>query len=102
MQIIRANHLHVKKEKWKETLRRQQEEGGNKKIVIIGDHAKCPQCDRMGHVVWVSQDGKTAGIKCSATHSQMNRPNSRLGSNDRPQSKSSKNMVFLMDIISVK
>jgi hypothetical protein len=98
MQIIRANHLHVKKENWKETLRRQQEEGGNKNIVTLGDHTKCPQCDRIGRVVWISQDGKTAGIQCSASHRQMNRPDSRLGSNARPQSKTSKNMVFLMEI----
>jgi hypothetical protein len=28
----------------------------------------------------------------------MNRPDSRLGSNARPQSKPSRNMVFLMEI----
>jgi hypothetical protein len=31
MQIIRANYLHIEKEVRKEILRRQQEEGGNKK-----------------------------------------------------------------------
>jgi hypothetical protein len=98
MQIIRANHLHAKKKNWKEILCRQQEEGGNKNIVNVGDHAKCPQCTRIGRVVWLSQDGQTAGIQCPATHRQMNRPDSRLGSNARPQSKPSKNMVFLMAI----
>jgi hypothetical protein len=102
MQIIRANNLHVKKENWKETLHRQQEEGGNKNIVTVGDHAKCPQCNRIGHVVWVSQDGQTAGIQCSAAHSQMSRSDSRLGSNARPQSKTSKHMVFLMAMKSEK
>jgi hypothetical protein len=31
MQIIRANYLHIEKKVRKEILRRQQEEGGNKK-----------------------------------------------------------------------
>jgi len=52
----------------------------------------------MGRIVWVSQDGKTAGIQCSASHRQMSRPGSKLGSNARPQSKADKNMVFLMEI----
>ncbi len=98
MQIIRANHLHAKKENWKEILCKQQEEGGNKNIVAVGDHTKCPQCTRIGRVVWVSQDGKTAGIQCSAAHHQLNRPNSRIGSNVRPPSKPSRHMVFLMEI----
>jgi hypothetical protein len=98
MQIIRANHLYAKKEDWKEILCKQQEEGGNKNIVAVGDHTKCPQCNRIGRVVWVSQDGTTAGIQCSAAHHQLDRPDSRLGSNARPRSKSSRNMVFLMEI----
>ena len=98
MQIIRANHVHSKKESWKEILRRQQEEGGNKEIINVGDRTKCPQCDKIGRVVWISQDGKTAGIQCAAIHRQMNRPESRFGSNARPQSKANKNMVFLVEI----
>jgi hypothetical protein len=97
MQIIRANHLHVKKESWKEILCRQQKEGGNKNIVKIGDHAECPECKRIGHVVWVSKDGKTAGIQCPASHRQTSRPASRLGTLKRPQSKTSKNMVFITE-----
>ncbi len=97
MQIIRANHLYVKKENWKENLCRQQEEGGNKNIVNVGDHAECPECKRIGRVVWVSKDGKTAGIQCSASHRQTSRPASRFGTLNRPQSKTSKNMVFIME-----
>jgi hypothetical protein len=98
MQIIRANHLHVKKESWKEILCRQQEEGGNKNIVHVGDHAECPECYRMGHVVWVSKDGKTAGIQCPANHRLTSRPASRFGTVERPQSKTSRNMVFITEI----
>ena len=68
------------------------------KIVTISDQINCPKCSRMGRVVWVSKDGKTAGIQCPATHSQLSRPNSKLGSNARPQSKASRNMVFLTTI----
>jgi len=52
----------------------------------------------MGRVVWVSQDGKTAGIQCSASHRQMSRSSSKLGSTARPQSKTDRNMVFLLEI----
>ena len=98
MQIIRANNLHVKKEVWKESVRGHQEEGGKQSIVNVGDHTKCPQCDRIGRVVWISQDKKTAGIQCPAVHRQMSRAESRLGSNARPQSKANRNMVFLVEI----
>lgn len=97
MQIISANHLHIKKENRKEVLCRQQEEGGNENIVNLGDHAECPECKRMGHVVWVSKDGKTAGIQCPASHRQTSRPASSLGTLKRPQSKTSKNMVFITE-----
>jgi len=98
MQIVRTNQLRVQKEIWKEVVRGHQEEGGNKNIITVGDHKKCPQCDRIGRVVWISQDKKTAGIQCPATHRQVSRPDSRLGSNARPQSKANKNMVFLVEI----
>jgi ribosomal protein L44E len=98
MQIIRATHLYSKKEIGKENICRQQEEGGDKEITNVGDRAKCPQCDKIGRVVWISQDGKTAGIQCAAIHRQMNRPESKFGSNSRPQSKANKNMVFLVEI----
>jgi ribosomal protein L44E len=67
-------------------------------MVNIGDHIKCPECSRMARVVWVSKDGKTAGIQCPATHRQLSRPNSKLGSTARPRSKTDRNMVFLMEV----
>ena len=98
MQIIRATHLHGKKEIEQEIVCRQQEEGGTQEIVNVGDHTKCPQCDKIGRVVWISEDRKTAGIQCPASHHQIDRPDSRFGSNARPQSKANKNMVFLVEI----
>lgn len=67
-------------------------------IVNIGDHIKCPECNRMARIVWISKDGKTAGVQCPATHRQMSRSNSRLGSTARPRSKTDRNMIFLMEI----
>jgi len=52
----------------------------------------------MGHIVWISKDGKTAGIQCPASHRQASRPASKLGALKRPQSKTSKNMVFITEI----
>ena len=67
-------------------------------MVHVGDTAKCPECNRVDHVVWISEDGKKAGIQCPASHRQATRPNSRLGSLDRPKSKASRNMVFITEI----
>jgi hypothetical protein len=67
-------------------------------MTTVGEHMKCPECNRMGRVVWVSTDGQTAGIQCPASHRQANRPDSKLGTLKRPQSKTSRNMVFITDI----
>lgn len=67
-------------------------------MVKIGDYMRCPQCSQMGRVVWVSQDEKQAGIRCPGHHSQLSRGLSKFGSTVRPQTKSQKNMVFLMEI----
>jgi hypothetical protein len=67
-------------------------------MVKIGEDIKCPKCFGMARVVWISKDNLTAGIKCPASHRQMSRSDSKLGSAKRPQSKLGKNMVFLIDI----
>jgi hypothetical protein len=89
--------LHVEKENWEKDFRWQQEEGGDK-ITNVGDQAECPECNRTGRVVWVSKDGKTAGIQCPASHRMTNRPISKFGTFQRPQSKASRNMVFMIEI----
>lgn len=71
-------------------------------LVNLCDHVRCPQCGRVGRVVWISQDGKEAGIRCPGHHSQLSRGPSQLGSAARPETKSQKNMVFLMETNSVK
>ncbi len=66
-------------------------------MVNIGDHARCPQCNEIGRVVWVSQDGKRVGIQCPRSHSQMSRGHSKYGSTKRHQTKPAKNMVSLIE-----
>jgi DNA-directed RNA polymerase subunit RPC12/RpoP len=69
-----------------------------KNMVKIGEEIRCPKCYTKARIVWISKDSKTAGIKCPASHRQLSRSNSSLGSATRPQSKWGKNMVFLVDI----
>ena len=66
-------------------------------MVNVGDHAKCPKCNRIGRVVWVSKDGASAGIQCPAIHHLKSRPASRFGTVARPRSKNIRNMVFITE-----
>ena len=70
---------------------------GNENITKIGDKIKCPKCRAMSRVVWISKDGKTAGVQCPAIHSQLSRPNSQIESKARPLSKAGKNMIFIIE-----
>ena len=63
-------------------------------MVSIGNLAQCPQCTRMGRIVWVSQNGKIIGIQCSASHRLESYPNP-YGFTRSP-SKANKNSVFLV------
>lgn len=63
-------------------------------MVIVGNHAQCPQCKRDGRVVWVSPNGDTIGIQCSASHILDGYPDS-YGFKRSP-SKANKNSVFLV------
>jgi hypothetical protein len=69
-------------------------------VVKIGDYAHCPQCTRMGHVVWVSQNGKIVGIQCSASHFMDG--HSDLYGFKRSSSKLNKNSVFLVETDSLR
>ncbi len=98
MQIICANQLHDEEEDRKENIRKQQEEGGKSEIANVGDRAKCPECSRMGHVVWLSKDGKAIGIQCQASHSVANHPQSKFGPMESKRPRTSRNVVFITDI----
>jgi len=66
-------------------------------MLKVDDRARCPQCNERSRVVWISQDGKRAAIQCPRCHSQISRGPSKFGSNARPQTKSQKNMVFIVE-----
>jgi hypothetical protein len=63
-------------------------------MVLIGDYAQCPECTRLGRIVWISQNKEVVGIRCSASHSAESRPDSY--GFPRKASKTNKNSVFLV------
>lgn len=69
-------------------------------MVKIGDSAQCPECTRMGRIVWVSQNGKIVGIQCSASHFVDSYSDSY--GFKRSSSKTSKNSVFLVKTDSLR
>jgi hypothetical protein len=64
-------------------------------MVNVGDAKKCPECETIGSVVWVSQDKKTMGVKCPRSHREAIRPESKFGATVIPSTKNRKNVVFL-------
>jgi hypothetical protein len=68
-------------------------------MMRIGDYAKCPECTRLGRIVWISQNEQVIGIQCSASHSAESRPNSYGFSHKA--AKANKNSVFLVEAQSI-
>jgi hypothetical protein len=68
-------------------------------MVCIGDYAQCPECTRMGRIVWVSDNKQMVGIQCSASHS-LDRGPDAYGFT-RKAAKANKNSVFLVKTDSV-
>jgi len=70
------------------------------KMTKIGDHVRCPECGGQARVVWVSQDGKTAAIKCMGYHSHMGPPAKTRGKNyyHKTKTETKKGMVFLIEV----
>lgn len=66
-------------------------------MLKINDRARCPQCNGISRVIWISQDGKRAAVRCKRHHSQIARGRSMFGSPTRPQAKPQKNLVFLIE-----
>ena len=66
--------------------------------ITIGDASKCPECETMGRVIWVSQDKKTMGVQCRASHREASRPQSQYGATKVPSTKTKKNVVFLTPV----
>jgi len=64
-------------------------------MVEVGDQRKCPECESIGCVVWVSQDKKTMGVQCSRSHREANRSASKYGATAVLSTKTRKNVVFI-------
>jgi hypothetical protein len=84
----------------KENLRESSREQHSAKKVIeflvkIGDAVKCPECDTIGRVVWVSEDQKRMGVQCHASHRETVKPNFKYGANKVVSTKTKRNVVFL-------
>lgn len=69
-------------------------------MIKKGDSVKCPECARIAHVVWVSQDGTMVGIQCPASHCIAGYSDSY--GFKRSSSKANKNSVFLVKTNSLK
>ena len=71
----------------------------------VGDIHKCPE-DHEARIVWVSEDGKVIGVKCSHRHLSKvtkvtDRSKSPLASGHYPTKETKvyvRNMVFLFEI----
>jgi len=90
--------MYFEKENQQEIFRCEQKERGIKNITQIGDSAPCPGCKRASRIVWISKDGKTAGIQCPASHSLTDSPDAKLRPFIHSSGKTSKHMVFITDI----
>ena len=64
-------------------------------MVKVGDQRKCPECETIGCVVWVSQDKKTMGVRCRRSHREASRAESKYGATAVPSTKTRKNVVFI-------
>lgn len=65
-------------------------------MIKVGESRKCPECDSLGSVVWISQDKKTMGIQCHMSHREATRPESKFGGRVATSTKTRKNVVFIM------
>ena len=68
-------------------------------MIKISNDVRCTLCHRVTKIVWISKDNHRAGIKCSASHKKLSHHNSKLSSAIQTQSKLSKNIVFLVDVL---
>jgi hypothetical protein len=64
-------------------------------MVKVGDAMKCPECQTIGCVVWVSPDNKTMGIRCHMSHREAERSVSKYGGKVAISTKTRKNVVFI-------
>ena len=87
---------HAQKENVvKSSLERQEVKKGAGFVVRVGDAMKCPECETMGRVVWVSEDLKRMGVQCHASHRETVKPVFRYGATKVVSTKTKRNVVFM-------
>lgn len=65
------------------------------KITRVGDRVSCPKCRGEARVVWVSNDGEVAAIKCMRYHGHIG--SSTKASRDfKTKTKLAKGTIFLI------
>ena len=67
-------------------------------MVKVGDVMRCPECQTLGCVVWVSSDKKTMGVQCHMSHREAERSASRYGGKVATSTKTRKNVVFITSV----
>jgi len=67
-------------------------------VICVGDQMKCPKCGTLGRVVWISQSKKTIGIKCQASHRDIDSLQLKYGPRAISSAKRWKNAVFITAI----
>ena len=65
-------------------------------MVNVGDKKKCPECNSIGRVVWISQDKKTMGVRCPS-HTVASRQ-SKFGATVDSPTKTTENVVILTPV----
>jgi len=68
-------------------------------MVNVGESRKCPECESLGSVVWISQDKKTIGVQCHMSHREASRPAIKFGGRIVPSTKTRKNVVFITAVV---
>jgi hypothetical protein len=82
-------------EKMRDGSRKQIDKQELHLMVNVGDARKCPECETMGRVVWVSEDKTRMGVQCHASHQDSVRTGFKYGATKAHSIKSRKNVVFL-------
>jgi hypothetical protein len=94
---VKSEVLVQKEEKTEYYRKKQTETQGSQLSVNIGDPVKCPECKTMARVIWVSQDKKTMGVQCHASHREADKPGSKFKSTVH-STKTRRNVVFLLPV----
>jgi hypothetical protein len=95
---VKSEALALVEDKQEFSCKKSAAKEGIHLVIKVGDQIKCPECETLGRVVWVSEDKKTMGVKCLASHREVGRPQAKYGARVIASTKTRKNVVFLTAI----